>query len=85
MGIISIEYERKIFHSFKIDDWFPVEYHQSIANDWFETEEGQWIKKHCINLEIIKYHDYATNTYRYKITAYIKPSDYTFYKIKFST
>lgn len=83
--VIETMYNRKVFHRFIIDNWFPVEYHQELANEWFETEKGQWVKGHCINIQIFKSYDISLDRYQYCISAYIKPEDYTFYKLKFST
>jgi hypothetical protein len=51
---------------------------------WEHSEEGQWIMKHSDPTP--SWHRIAnvnTMGYTYKIRAYLKPEDYTFWKLKF--
>lgn len=76
-------YERKIFHRVVIYMTSPTQ--NEILDIWLDSEEGQWLSNHCIHIEVVKHYHQYTLGYEYYITAYIKPSDYTFYTIKFST
>lgn len=52
--------------------------------EWERSEEGQWIMKHSIPAP--SWHrliDHNTMGYQYKIRAYLKPVDYTYWKLKF--
>lgn len=77
-------YEYKLITHFKVFDFSHL-YIIQFTEEWFASDEGQWITHHCKDIDFFKSHIPYTFYMTQNITAYIKPSDYTFYKVKFST
>lgn len=52
--------------------------------EWQQTEEGKWIMEHSKpEPSWFRHIDHHTYGYRYSITAYLKPKDYTYWSLKY--
>jgi hypothetical protein len=50
--------------------------------DFEQTEQGQWVKKHALDLVYNQSMDYATYGYKYVVTGLFNDEDALFYKLK---
>lgn len=48
------------------------------------SEQFTWIMQHCKKIQISAMYNMSNDTYSYSVSALIKPSDLTFYRLKFS-
>ena len=75
---------KTVVHEFVIGDYLGVEA-QTIYEAWERTDIGQWICKHSPCITYKSYMDENLGFLRITFVAYLTPSDYTFFTLKFST
>jgi hypothetical protein len=80
-------YERREVATVRWDEGLAYDSEYAI-DEWKNSEQGQWVFEHCKEItltEPVKFPRLNVNLrYHYgtRITAYVKPADWTFYLLK---
>ena len=75
-----------VVHQLFVVDRRCIDFYDTISIDkWMETDKGQWVCKHSPCITYKSYMDENLGFLRITFVAYLTPSDYTFFTLKFST
>ncbi len=86
--IDNVVYELKHYIKFKPSVWDSISEENmasSIAHWLIASEKGKWISEHTQSIVIYPFIEPRSCIQYIHISGYIKPEDFTFYTLKFST